>query len=591
MAMKTYVRFIIPLMASVLLSGCLSSEDNTGFDPETPEISFSQKTFTIGSSGGEIPLKIESNLPWRITSTASWVSVSENHGMTGTEITVTVQRNRTREERTAVLTAYVTDEYTTEFTLTQEAASASESFTYYVKTDGDAGASGFSWEEATTLPTAMDLAGDGDVICLAAGTYAPVALLTGGTDEQEKTFEIHSNFTLEGGYPADAVTGAVADPEANVTTLSGNLGGGTSAYHVVTVTAVPYGESSVVLKNLTITGGAGHDEVEVIMRSVGNSIIDAGEGGGLFIGRSRTKVTNCTISGNSACHAAGVLVYIGAEAEFENCRITGNTAVNNGGGIWNQGATVYMNNCTIERNIAGQQAAGYYSIDSDGSPSISRIYNSSISYNDNTLYNTKRSGGATYIRAGSDAVFVNCTFTGNKAGYGGVVSGHGTSAYPSESTFISCTMTGNSGADGGGALFAYNDYADVRAYNCIVSGNTGPASSTDAGVLDGIDPSHVQVSNSILGSSLVDESGAAVSGWTFSASSMLGTYGFYHGASTQTFPLTESADNPALDQGMTYAELSGLAASFSPAVDPEIIGTDQNGLSRSRNSIGAVTAE
>ncbi len=589
--MKKYFQLTILLTATVMLSGCLGSEDNTGFDPETPEIAFAENTITVGSEGGEFPLKLESNLPWRIISGATWISVSENHGMSGEEITVTVQRNRTRESRTATLTAYVTEDYTTEFTVIQNAASASESFTYYVKTDGNAEASGFSWEEATTLPTAMDLVGDGDVICLAAGTYTPVALLTGGTDEKEKTFEIHSNFTLEGGYPADAVTGAVADPAANVTTLSGNLGGGISAWHVVTVTAVPYGDASAVLKNLNITGGEGYETSEEILRSVGNSIIDAGKGGGLFIGRSNTKVINCTISGNSSCHAGGVLVYIGANAEFENCRITGNTAENNGGGIWNQGATVYMNNCTIDRNIAGQQAAGYYSIDSDGAPSVSRIYNTSISYNDNTLYNAKRSGGATYIRAGSDAVFVNCTFTGNKAGYGGVVSGHGTGAWPSKSTFISCTMTGNSAADGGGALFAYNDYADVRAYNCIVSGNTGPASSTDAGVLDGVNPSHVQVFGSILGSSLLNDEGGTVAGWTFSASGMLGSYDYYHGASTQTFPLTESDDNPAINQGMSYEELSSIASGFSPAVDSEILKTDQNGLVRSLNSIGATTLE
>ncbi len=588
--MKTLFRlFAISFLAGIMVS-CLDETDNTGFTPATPEISFEEETINIDQQGGERTVRLNSNLPWRVSSDSPWVSVVNSSGLEGGDIVVNIQRNRTRDIRNAVLTAYVTEDYKARLNIIQDATPAGESFVYYVKTDGNAAASGLTWEEATTLPTAMEMVGDGDKICLAAGTYTPVALLQGGETEEEKTFEIHSNFTLEGGYPADAVTGAVCDHIMNPTILSGILGS-VSAYHVVTVTAVQNGSASAVLKNLVIRGGVGRSAVEEIRRSVGNSLIDAGKGAGLFIGKSNTEIINCTIEDNKACHAAGVSVFIGAVAKFENCIIRGNSASNNGGGIWNEGATVYMNNCTIDRNMSGQQAAGYYSIDSGGAPSISRIYNTTISNNDNTQKNAKRSGGGAYIRAGSDAVFVNCTFTGNKAGYGGVVSGHGTSSNKSKTTFISCTMTGNSATAEGGCLFVYNNDADIFAYNSIVSGNTAPSGADTGALSSAADISHVKTWSSIVGSTLLNSEGAMVSGWSFSSSAMLGTFGYQGTSTTMTFPLVNSSDNPAVAQGMSQAELAAVASSYSPAVDSSVLSKDQNGLTRIENSIGSCTIE
>ncbi len=580
------------LLSGVALfaAACLDSTDDSGFEPAVPEIAFAQSSLTVEQTGGDQSVELTSNLPWRVKTDASWIVLSTVNGPGNATVKFNVQRNRTRDERRATITAYVTAESTATLSVVQLPADVSENFTYYVKTDGDALASGLSWAEATTLPTAIENAGDGDVICLAAGTYTPVALLTGGEAEQEKTFEIHSNFTLEGGYPADAAEGAVADPAVNETILSGNLGS-VSAYHVVTVTAAKSTLHKAVLKNLTISDGVSYEANEVLRRYVGGAMIDAGLGGGLFIGLSNLEVINCRISGNEACHSGGVHVYAGAEVSFEGCTIANNTATNNAGGIWNAGAVVYMNNCTVSGNVSGQQAAGYYSIDSDGARSISRISNTTFSDNDNTRNATKRSGGAAYIRAGSDAVFTNCTFTGNKAGYGGGITGHGTAALPSTTLCISCTFTNNAGNDGGGALFAYNNYADITARNSILSGNSGPAGSEQIGVLAGVDASHVKTFVSVVGGALLDGEGATVSGWNFNPSTMLGTLGFQNGALTRTYPLVVTDDNPAVGQGMSVDELKTLAASCTPAVSDAIVAADQNGTPRGGRSIGAVTAQ
>lgn len=91
--------------------------------------------------------------------------------------------------------------------------------------------------------------------------------------------------------------------------------------------------------------------------------------------------------------------------------------------------------------------------------------------------------------------------------------------------------------------------------NSIVSGNSGPTDSGDMGVLAGVDASHVRVFSSIAGGQLFDNAGGAVGGWSFSASTMLGELGFHAGGVTRTYPLMESADNPAIGQGLTVDEL------------------------------------
>ena len=431
-------------------------------------------------------------------------------------------------------------------------------------------------------------AADGDVICVAAGTYTPVTLIPGGETENERTFEFHSNFTIEGGYPADATTGAVADPSKNETIFDGTG----SAYHVVVVTASK-DNTPAVLKNVTITGGRTHATNQTIYRQAGENLVDVGLGGGLYIGKANFIMENCKVIANAAALAAGCYISPNAEVTFRQCVFQNNAADSNGGGIWNAGGTLYMYDSVVSQNTCGQQAAGYYSIDSGGTITVSRIYNTLFTENDCTQKADKRSGGALYIRAGSDAVFVNCTITGNKAGWGGAISGHGTgqeAAKLSNTTFFNCTITGNHANNGGGGLFAYNVGAQITAYNCIVSGNTTSGIAAEAGVTDGVDANRVLVKNSILGSSLVDATGGSVGGWGFSTS-MLGEYGYYDGGLTKCFPLVVSADNPAVDQGLSNADLTDLAKGFTPAVDTELLLKDQNGTPRTKKSIGSYNAK
>lgn len=586
--MKNIFKTFIILAASFVMAGCLKSIDDTGFDPQTPNISFSEENLSIDQNGGELKVQLNSNLPWRVTSDAAWLTISEENGLEGKELVLTVAKNRTRKERIATLTAWIIADKPVKMTVSQDPTPAGESFTYYVKVDGDGLAEGFTWETATTLASAMEKAADGDKICVAAGTYTPITLIPGGETEEERTFEIHSNFTIEGGYPADAVTGAVVDPANNETILDG-VG---SAYHVVVVSAAK-DNTPAVLKNVTITGGRTHTANQQTYRQAGENLVDIGLAGGIYIGKANFVMENCKVIANAAALAAGCYISPNAEVTFRQCVFQNNSADSNGGGIWNAGGTLYMYDSVVAQNTCGQQAAGYYSIDSGGTITVSRIYNTLFLENDCTQKNEKRSGGALYIRAGSDAVFVNCTITGNKAGYGAAISGHGTgqeAAKLSNTTFFNCTITGNHANNGGGGLFAYNVGAQITAYNCIVSGNTSSGIAAESGAMDGVDANRVLVKNSVLGSSLVDATGGPVGGWGFSTS-MLGELGYYDNSLTKCFPLVVSADNPAIDQGLSNADLQAVAAGFNPAIDMELLLSGQNAIQRTKKSIGSYNAK
>ena len=290
-------------------------------------------------------------------------------------------------------------------------------------------------------------------------------------------------------------------------------------------------------------------------------------------------MTNCHIIANSGCMAGGCTVDFGADVVFNGCSFSDNSVTGNGGGLWNEG-NITMYDCTVSNNKADGQCGGYY-----GVGGWSRIYNSSFIGNDNSK-TAGRTGGGAYLREGnsrgSDAVFVNCTFTGNKtSGNGGAVCVYGTSAVGANAKFISCTITGNTATNGGG-ICMYNATPTAAIYNCIISNN-----STDIGITGTAQGSETQVSKqtSIIGSALLDAEGTTVGGWSFDASTMLGTLDFYHSSVTKSFPLIAGDTNPAINQGMSATDLGTLAGELS--IDATLIAKDQNGQERQKKAIGS----
>lgn len=251
--MKTIFQYLLLTAACAALGACQDFSDDTAFTPETPELSFVETSITAEKATKDYELSIKSNLPWRIECDKDWVSFDPSYGQGDATITVTVAANRTLDERTATISAYVIKGENVTLPVTQAAASASDLAThYYVKTDGSADKDGLTWETATTLANAIDQAMNGDVIHVAAGSYVPSVPLTGMKTALDNTFEIHSNFSMIGGYPADAAEGAVADPVANETILDGDH----AVCHVVAVTAAKMNGMKASLDGFTIKNGS-----------------------------------------------------------------------------------------------------------------------------------------------------------------------------------------------------------------------------------------------------------------------------------------------------------------------------------------------
>ena len=104
-----------------------------------------ETSITAEKATKDYELSIKSNLPWRIECDKDWVSFDPSYGQGDATITVTVAANRTLDERTATISAYVIKGENVTLPVTQAAASASDLAThYYVKTDGSADKDGLN---------------------------------------------------------------------------------------------------------------------------------------------------------------------------------------------------------------------------------------------------------------------------------------------------------------------------------------------------------------------------------------------------------------------------------------------------------------
>jgi hypothetical protein len=164
---------------------------------------------------------------------------------------------------------------------------------------------------------------------------------------------------------------------------------------------------------------------------------------------------------------------------------------NSGGGIYNWGHSPTISNCIFTHNYAylggAMRIREALPTISDCSFLLNRaddggaVFNSSGSnatfLNCSFTSNMGESGGGVQNNS-SDATFTSCTFSSNTAtNYGGAVQNQGTG----NPAFTNCNFHSNSAGIGGGAIF--NDSASIASYiNCLVYNNS--ATTFGAGVLN-----------------------------------------------------------------------------------------------------------
>ena len=358
---------------------------------------------------------------------------------------------------------------------------------FYVKENGTG--SGTSWEDASSLTAALEDAGFGAKICLAAGTYVPEKILDGSLydTDQYRTFHVRRNVEIVGGYPSDGGEDSQIDTAANVTVISGHISEDVYSYHAMTV-AVPDSDGKVVLRNLVFADGRPLDAEgasTVVVTSDGVSVPDY-RGGGLYAG-SDVEMYGCTVKNNSAAvHSGtsgttGVGVYIpsGVTAHVSRTSFENNSGGSVGAAIHSMGV-LSLDRCRFEGNSSNQGGALYTS---SGSELKSMEH---CAFVNNTAEDM---GGAFYNNVPASNIS-NCRFEGNSAshsgaihnvtqmvltssvfksnsskGYAGAVRSHSNS----NTTFDGCTFESNEAANEGGAI--HNNRAKVTIRDCEFKSN------------------------------------------------------------------------------------------------------------------------
>ena len=353
-----FTRTACALLLLAVSAGCEAfPTDDSGFTPETPELSIrANEVENVPREKTILTIPVESNLPWHAGTDAGWISFEKARGTGDGDCVVSVALNTSRDERTGTVRIWITDDAVKTFRITQAPTVPGENpMDYYVKTDGDGTADGLSWENATTLQNALSMAVFGDKVHLAAGTYAPWETVTGGStgNAGDKAFELASNVTLIGGYPADATEGAEYAPAANETIFSGAMDDGT-AYHTVVVTAAPDPDWKLTVKGITITGGSATSTGNVPINGMN---ISRNLGGGVVIVGSAVDFVDCTIKNNMASTNGNIYIASGSVASFENCVISGNNCNSNCAALFNNASTVTIDNCTFSGNRGGNGGA------------------------------------------------------------------------------------------------------------------------------------------------------------------------------------------------------------------------------------------
>ncbi|HVZ94307.1 MAG TPA: right-handed parallel beta-helix repeat-containing protein, partial [Phycisphaerales bacterium] len=210
---------------------------------------------------------------------------------------------------------------------------------------------GSSWTNAFRgrpgVQQALAVAGAGDEIWIAAGSYAPAP--TGGSPAS--AFVIPSGVALLGGFAGHEAEAAQREPATNQVILTGDLNSNDkpsdsstkfdNAFHVVRVANAT---SGTIIDGCTIEGGLAED------RPMGVTP-DVFAGGGVLIDGGAPTLRRCIIRENEASQFGGGIRIIGGATLIEDCSLTRNHAfggayIHTGGG-----ATTTIRRCSfVEAN-------------------------------------------------------------------------------------------------------------------------------------------------------------------------------------------------------------------------------------------------
>jgi len=259
------------------------------------------------------------------------------------------------------------------------------------------------WFNACDLQTALSIAGSGNEVWVAAGTYVPILVSAPSPEKQNISFILESGVAIYGGFPADGGDWSSRDWVANPTILSGDIGtpedNTDNSYHVVTGQNV---DNTGILDGFTITAANRRD---------------GGESGGMYLTYSNPTLQNLIIKDNWGFYHGGGLYNDNSNPTLTNITFLENrlriSEIGYGGGLYNNASSPILSNVNFSGNFAGQNSGGGMANVNNSHPELTNV----------TFMNNVGSFGAGMYNLDSNPTLTNVTFSENDASgnYGGAI--------------------------------------------------------------------------------------------------------------------------------------------------------------------------
>jgi gliding motility-associated-like protein len=345
---------------------------------------------------------------------------------------------------------------------------------------------GDAWSNSLkTVSTALKIAkayNYVDSILVARGTYYPTGVQN-GTNRDSTFLIMRGKLKLFGGYPNG---GGARDVSANPTVLSGDIGTANdtldNTYHLMVIVDIPAAADSIVIDGFTFTKGNA-DAGGLV--TYGTQNLYQGHGAGIYMqfnqSGQKTALRNLTLAAGTAKILGGGIELVFSSPYIQNCEFRNNRAYTFGGALANDHtASPYVTDCRFIGNIADNAGGAVFTQEAASRPVF---INCSFTGNKATTPTGSGSayGGAMYNRTTTDITITKCIFTANSAlSGGGVIYNNSNSIVKITYGVFDKNVCVNAPANAGGGALQINSGA-LHLYNSVFSNNTAGGTAGDGG--------------------------------------------------------------------------------------------------------------